>query len=443
MNTETLYDVIIIGGGPGGYTAAEEAGKAGLKTLLIEKDRLGGTCVTVGCIPTKYLLHALEEANVSKALSDIDLLRSEKEKVVDSISQGIEYVMRRQSVDVVYGSASFVDQKTVEVGGTQYQGKHIIITTGSTPITPQIEGVDLPGVILSDEALEIKTIPDSMVVVGSGAVGVEIGYIYHMLGSQVTVIEMMDQILPHLDSDIAEVYRSLLEEKGMTFKSGTKLERIEKDGDKLRVIVSTSKGFEEIEANQTLLALGRKAYTEGLALEEAGILVEKGKVVTDSRTLETNVSGIYAIGDVTSNVQLAHVASSQAGFLIRHFKDSSILLEPRVIPSCIYTDPEIGSVGLTERQCIEQGINYKVVRWNMMKNGKAVAIGKPDGFVKVLADESTGEIFGVHVIGPSATEIIGEASLAITLEATVEMVKSVIHPHPTISESIAEALREL
>ena len=352
--------------------------------------------------------------------------------------------MRVSSVDILYGEASFKDSHTISVntkeGILEKRGKRIIIASGSQPIRLPIEGIELQGVINSDDALQIDKIPKEIVVIGSGAVGTELSWVLHNFGTKVTIVEMASQILPNFDEEISKLYTQHLEEEGIETFVNTKLIKIEKSGIKLELFFENKGKTMKLLTECALIASGRKAVTDNLNLQNAGIMVEKGVIDVNNKTLETNVKDIYAIGDVIGGIQLAHVAYAEAKVVANRCLGGNKEIDYSVVPICIYTKPEIASVGLTEKAAKSKGLDIRVVRYNMNRNGKASAMMQTKGLVKVVIDSKYGEILGIHLIGPEATEVIAEAAMALKLEATEEMISSIIHAHPTISEGISEAL---
>ena len=443
-------DVVIIGGGPGGYVAAIRSAQLGGKVVLVENDKLGGTCLNRGCIPTKSLLHSTGYINVVNEAKkygidmtfngyDIKKIISNKEQIVEQLVQSINYLVIKNKIELINGFGRIKDRNTVEIetakGVIEKKTKNIIIATGSKSSIIKVPGYDNPSVINSDGALNINKVPKSIAVVGGGAVGIELAFVYQNLGAKVTIIEMMPQLLPNMDEDAVQILEIMLKE----ILKDAKLESItEKSDQLLNVEVLQSNVKKVLLKEQVLMATGRVPFTEGLNLESVGVKTEKGKILVNE-LLETNVKGIYAIGDVTGGILLAHVASAEAMVAAENCFGLSTKIDYKVIPACIYTTPEVAGVGLTEKQAIEKGYDVKVGRFNLLNSGKAVAIGATEGMVKIVADKKYGEILGVHIVGNRATDIIAEACVAMKLEATVEELISTIHAHPTISETFYEA----
>lgn len=446
-------NILIIGGGPGGYVAAIQAAHMGAEVTLIEKDRLGGTCLNRGCIPTKALLHSTEylkagekaaQYGIDMSVNSFDLAKmaASKDSVVNQLVQGIEYLIKNNRIELIRGAASFVDRNTVEIScqGASVTKKagNIIISTGSRPAVIKVPGWDSPKMMLSDDALSLNEVPERLAVIGGGAVGLELGYIYMNLGAEVTVVEMMPRLLPSMDEEIVDQLEMMLTFKGMKIMKSAQLKRITETG----IEVSTGGGTLNVAADKVLMATGRTPYTEGLNLDRAGVATEKGRITVNSR-METSSSGIYAIGDVVGGIQLAHVASAEGMTAVANCRGKVTEMDYKVVPGCIYTLPEVAGVGLTEKQAVEQGYRVKTGKFGMSGCGKAVAVGQPEGMVKIVADEKYGEILGMHIIGSRATDLIAEGALAMKLEATAEELAATIHAHPTMSEAVCEAARDV
>lgn len=456
MATEQ-FDVTIIGAGPGGYVAAIRGAQLGLKVALVEKDkRLGGTCGLRGCIPTKQLLqsahiyeqmqHAgefgVQATGIQLAFADV---QKRKEKIVAKNAAGVSYLMKKNKVTVFQGTAKLALPGKVEVAGADgtkqtIETKNIIIATGS--VVRPIPGFETDGkiVVNSDHILELKDVPKSLVVMGSGAVGVEFASIYSRFGAQTTIVELMPRMMPLEDEEVSKEIEKAFRKRKITALTGTKLEKMEKTEGGVRVTGKDAKGGEvSIEAEMLLVAVGRMPYLEGLGLEGTKIKVERGNVQVDEfcRTGEPNV---FAIGDVIPTPWLAHLASKEGILVVEQI--AGLQAQPinmRQVPSCTYCDPEVASVGLTEAKAREEGYDVKVGKFPFSASGKARILGEEEGFVKIIADKKYDEILGAHIIGPHATEIIHECIVAMHLESTAEELGRTIHAHPTVSESIMEA----
>ena len=445
-------DVVIVGGGPAGYVAAIRASQLGGKVILIERDSLGGTCLNRGCIPTKALLHSvgvLESArkgkdygvNVEGISIDFVKMMSHKNTVVNTLVTGVQYLMKSNAIEIIKGTGKVISPTEVEVDSGQKEnvkGNSIILTPGSIPSVVPIPGVDGSGVITSDDALQLTEIPDSLLVIGGGAIGVEFATIFAKLGTEVTIVEMLPQIIPTEDLELATSLKGVLEKDGIKILTSTQVKSIEDDseGDKL-VTITTGEAEQKLTAELVLVAVGRKPNIAGLGLEEVGIKTERGSITVNDR-METSIPGIYAAGDAVGGILLAHVASAEGEVAVENALGKDAVMDYGVVPRCIYTMPEIAAVGLTESQAKEKGLNLKVGRFPFTANSKALILGQRDGFIKVLSDAGSGEIFGVHIFGPQATELIPEATLAMEMEATVSEISSTIHAHPTLSEAIRE-----
>lgn len=447
-------DLLVIGGGPGGYVAAIRAAQQGLKVTLVEKDKLGGTCLNKGCIPTKALIRSAEVFNTCRESADYGVITNavtvdigavfnRKENVVSGLINGVSTLLKARGIQVVKGTASFETANSVliknETGSRRISARNVIIASGSIPSMPPIAGIDGINVLTSNEALDIKALPDSMVIIGGGVIGMELGCAYAALGSKVTVIEAMDNILSVLDNELGS---ALLKYIGESIKivTGRKVISIA-DIDGAKKVTCTYSNHEETYlADAVLITVGRKADIGSLALDKAGIRVDKGYIEVDENFM-TNVPGIYCIGDANGKKMLAHAASAQGIDAVDIITGRKKENDNRhnVIPSCVYTIPEIGSVGKSEEELRAENVDYKVCKFNLRANGRAMVMGDTRGFVKILADKTTDEILGIHIIGGNATELIGECALAIRMECTLEELADTIHAHPTVSESIMEA----
>ncbi len=448
-----MKKIVIIGGGPGGYVAAIRAAQLGAETHLVEKDNLGGTCLNVGCIPTKALLHTAELYHAVKNGDRIGLngksvgldwpvLMNRKKSVVRRLVGGVAGLLKANGVTLHKGTGELIGPGAVKVCGEKEENltaDAIILSTGSVPVKLNFPGADLPGVIDSTGALSLEKLPASLVIIGGGYIGIEFAALFAALGSQVTVVELLPEILPGIDSELAVNLKGALLKKGVTFMNGATLDSVSQSQGGLAAKVLLRDEAKEIVAETVLVAVGRRSFTDGAGLEAAGVKMERGKVVVDE-TYRTNLPGVYAIGDCNGIIMLAHAASHQGIAAVEHALEHGASVHGQtIVPACIYTSPEIASVGMTEDKAIEQGIAYKKGVFPLAGNGKAMIEEGETGFIKILAGEKYGEIIGVHMIGPRVTEMIGEATLAMWLEASVDELVSIIHAHPTVSESIGEA----
>jgi dihydrolipoamide dehydrogenase len=449
------YDLIVIGSGPGGYVAAIRAAQLGLKTAIVEKESLGGVCLNWGCIPTKALLksaqvfeyihHAADYGiNVGESSADFDAVVKRSRGVADGMSKGIQFLMKKNKIDVIMGYGKIKKDGKVEVkaadGSTkEYETKNTILATGGrSRELPHIKQ-DGKKVIGYREAMTLPNLPKSMIVMGSGAIGVEFAYFYATMGTKVTIVEFLDNIVPVEDEDVSKQLNRSFKKLGIDILTKSSVESIDSSGDVCKVTVKTDAGEKVLEAEVVLSAVGYTPNLENLGLEELGIKVDKGRVVTD-QFYKTNVEGIYAIGDIVGGQALAHVASAEGIICVE--KIAGHHPEPLNygnIPGCTYCSPEIASVGMTEKKAKEAGYELKIGKFPFSASGKASASGAKDGFVKLIFDAKYGELLGAHMIGNNVTEMIAELVVARKLETTgMEIIKSV-HPHPTMSEAIMEA----
>ncbi|NVO21831.1 dihydrolipoyl dehydrogenase [Donghicola mangrovi] len=448
------YDVIVIGAGPGGYVSAIRAAQLGLKTACVEgRETLGGTCLNVGCIPSKALLHAthqLHEAEHNFAAMglkgktptvDWDQMQSYKGDVIGQNTKGIEFLFKKNKVDWLKGWASIPEAGKVKVGDEVYEAKNIIIASGSAVATlPGIE-IDEEIVVSSTGALSLPKIPKKMVVIGAGVIGLELGSVYKRLGAEVTVVEYMDGITPGQDLEVARTFQKLLAKQGLNFVLGAAVQGVEKAKNKAKVTYKLKKDDSEhtLDADVVLVATGRKPFTDGLGLAELGVeMTERGQIKTNAHW-QTNVPGIYAIGDVITGPMLAHKAEDEGMAAAEVIAGKHGHVNYGVIPGVIYTHPEVGSVGATEEQLKAEGRAYKVGKFSFMGNGRAKANFAADGFVKLLADKETDRILGCHIIGPMAGDLIHEICVAMEFGASAEDIALTCHAHPTYSEAVREA----
>jgi dihydrolipoamide dehydrogenase len=450
------YDLIVIGSGPGGYVAAIRASQLGLKTAIVEKESLGGVCLNWGCIPTKALLksaqvfeyinHAADYGiTVGSPKADFKGVVNRSRTVADGMSKGVQFLMKKNKIDVITGSGKLKKGGKVEVTDNagkkvEYSGKHIILATGAR--SRELPNVKQDGkkVIGYREAMTLPEQPDSMVVMGSGAIGIEFAYFYSALGTKVTVVEFLDAILPREDKDVSKEMEKILKKKGLNILTGTSVEKVDTSGKGCVVTVKSKDGKQQqIECDVVLSAVGITTNIEGIGLEEVGVKTEKGLVVVDD-FYRTNVAEVYAIGDIVKGPALAHVASAEGITCVE--KIAGHHPEPidyNNIPSCTYSSPEVASVGLTEEQAKEKGYQIKVGKFPFSASGKASASGAKEGFVKVIFDAKYGEWLGCHMVGSNVTEMIAEAAVARKLETTGHEIVKSVHPHPTMSEAIMEA----
>ena len=452
-------NVLVIGGGPGGYVAAIHAAQLGAKVTLVEKQYLGGTCLNVGCIPTKCLLHSAElisqikeqghdiGVDVEGVTVNFPQVIAHKNEISKKLTSGVASLLRMNHVEKVDGEASFVSEKTVEVkkadgSKTTVTADAIILATGSVNAVPPIPGVkENPNCIDSTGALSLEKLPASMVVIGGGVIGIEMACAYAAFGTQVDVVEAMDHMLPMLDSDLTAVGVAHMEKMGIRFHTACPVQSVEDASVGAKVVYLDKSTGEtvSIEAEKVLIAVGRRANTDSLHLEKAGVANDRGCIIVNDR-MQTNVSGVYAIGDcVLGRAQLAHTASAMGEVAAENIMGHDSVYDEKTNPTCVYMEPEAASVGLTEEQCKAAGIAYKVGRFPFAANGKALILNGGEGVVKIIAGEEFGEVLGMHIIGPRATDLIAEGALAIRCEMTLDEIISTIHSHPTVTEAIREA----
>ena len=452
------FDVTVIGSGPGGYVAAIRCAQLGLKTAIIEKyPTMGGTCLNVGCIPSKALLDSSEHfenakhnfANhgiiIDEPKADLARMIARKNEVVDQTTKGINFLMDKNKVTVFEGVGSFESSTQVKVtkndGSTEVlDSKYIIIATGSKPSSLPFITLDKERVITSTEALKLKEIPKHLVVIGGGVIGLELGSVYKRLGSEVTVVEFMDKIIPTMDGALSKELNKVLRKQGMKFMLSTAVQAVERNGDSVKVTAKDKKGEEVVvEGDYVLVSVGRKPYTDGLSLEKAGVdLDERGRVKTNEH-LQTNVSNIYAIGDVVAGAMLAHKASEEGVLVAEQLAGQKPHINYNLIPGVVYTWPEVAAVGKTEEQLKAEGVAIKVGNFPMRALGRSRASGDVDGFIKIIADEKTDEVLGVHMIGARAADMIAAAVTAMEYRASAEDIARMSHAHPTFAEAIKEA----
>ena len=442
--------VLVIGGGPGGYVAAIRAAQLGAKVTLAERAEIGGTCLNRGCMPTKALLHSSEVYELATNSADIGIIgrdvavdwprvQATRQSVSDKLTGGVRALMRANKVTVVEGEAKFTGPKTVEVGGKTLNPDKIIIAVGSKPVMPPIPGLkECPACIDSTACLKLDHIPESLVVIGGGVIGVELGSVYRRFGSKVSVLELQDRILPQMDGELAELAAAQLVAEGMDLRTGAKVTRVDTTTNGAAVHAEIGGKDTVFEAEKVLVCVGRSPNLEGLGLDKAGIAVEGGFIKVDKR-LETSVPGVFAVGDCSGRLMLAHAAMAMGEAAAENAMGGEAGFNEDMSPACAYVGPEIAGVGYTEERAKELGIEYIVGRFPTSANGRSLVSGCTGGLIKVLAGPKFGEILGVHILAPSATELIEEAALAIRLEATLDELTDTIHCHPTVAEALREA----
>ncbi|TMG26527.1 MAG: dihydrolipoyl dehydrogenase [Chloroflexi bacterium] len=442
------FDLVVIGGGPGGYVAALRAAQLGARTAIVEKDRMGGTCLVRGCIPTKALLQSSELYTMARDGAAFGLVadnvgfdwsaaQKRKGSVVDQLVKGVEGLLKAGGVTSFKGGARLAGKGVVEVAGDRLQAKDIVIATGSAVARIPLPGAELT--IDSDQVLELKEVPRRLAVIGGGVVGMEFAAMFAALGSKVTVLEMLPQVLAMVDADLVAVYSKHLSKVGGEIHTDSKVSEVVKRNGALQVRFSTGGEGGAVDADQVLLAVGRTPYTQGLDAEKAGVKLDRGRVVVDDH-LRTSADGVWAIGDVIGGIMLAHVASYEGVCAVENIAGHGDRVpDYHAAPNCVYTDPEIAHVGLGEKEAKEKGISVKVGKFPFAAAGRALTLGQTEGFVKVIADAESGKLLGAHIIGPRATDLIAEATLAIQNGLTLEQIDLTIHAHPTLPESLMEA----
>jgi dihydrolipoamide dehydrogenase len=453
------YDLAVIGTGPGGYVCAIRAAQLGLKVAVIEKRAThGGTCLNIGCIPSKALLHASEifhdaghdfaalGIKTSKPKLDLAAMMGHKQETVDGNVQGVAFLFKKNKIDAFHGTGRILASGEIEITNDdgkkqKLAAKAIVIATGSDVATlPDIE-IDEKRIVSSTGALELEKVPETLLVIGAGVIGLEMGSVWGRLGSKLIVVEFLDRILPGMDGDVAKQFQRMLKKQGFEFKLGTKVTGIEKAGKKLKVTIEPAKGADQetIDCDTALVAIGRRPYTEGLGLDEIGVVTDaQGRIETDGH-FKTSVDGIYAIGDVIAGPMLAHKAEDEGIALAEQLAGKPGHVNYAVIPSVVYTTPEIAAVGRTEDELKDAGIAYNVGKFPLSANGRARAMRKTDGFIKILADAETDRVLGAHMVGFGAGEMIHEACVLMEFGGSAEDLARTCHAHPTMSEAVREA----
>jgi dihydrolipoamide dehydrogenase len=452
MDEKKTFNVIVIGGGPGGYVAAIRAAQLGAKVLLIEKDEVGGTCLHRGCIPTKAMLsdaelyEHLKRSSVIKAEGfrvDMGELLSRRNEVVRRLATGVQFLIKDHGITLSQGMARFLDPKTIEVesqkGREQFEGQKIIIATGS--VSAQIPNVPVDGktILTSTEMLNLSSIPKDLLIMGGGVIGMEFACLFNGLGSKVTVIEMLPEIISTEDGEVIRGLATLLKKRKIEIYTEARVKEARVKKGRSEVVAIDKEGKEILfRAQKALVAVGRSPYTQGLQLDKIQIAMD-GKFIKVNERMETSHPGVYAIGDVTGRQMLAHKASAEGMVAAENSMGYVSKVDYSKIPNCIYTFPEVGSIGLTEKQAKDKGLRVMIGRFPFQSNARALATGDAEGFVKVIAEKDLGQVIGVHILGEHATDLIGGPALALALEVTVEEMGKTIQPHPTLTEAISEA----
>jgi dihydrolipoamide dehydrogenase len=442
----------ILGGGPAGYVAAIRAAQLGAEVVLIEEKELGGVCLNRGCIPTKALLKSSEishiikkskEFGIDSTMSTINwnISNDRKNRVVKNLSMGLQHLLSSKEIKVLKGKGSIKNQKKILVstdeGDIEVNCEKIIITTGSIPLIPNINGIDSDGVITSNEALNLSQVPKSIVIVGAGAIGLEFATMFSSLGSKVTVMEMKDKILPYEDNEISAELLKIMKRQGIVFKLSSSVEEIKPAEDALEIIFTEKDKKSLLQCETVLVAIGRKLISKCEEIKNLGLHVEKGAIVVNEN-MQTNIKGIYAAGDVIGGRLLAHLAFMEGKVAAENALGLNSKINYNAVPSCVYTNPEVASVGINEEEASRLGIEIKVGKFNFRNNGRALSLGEREGFVKIILDKDN-IIIGGQMLGFNASEMISEITLAITLKAKADVLADMIHPHPSLSEAVWEA----
>lgn len=452
------FDIVVLGGGPGGYVAAIKASQLGLKTCVIEKDNLGGVCLNWGCIPTKALLKSAEVYDMMKNKSkdfgitveglnfDFDKIIKRSRNVSKKVTKGVEYLIKKNEIQRIKGYGKLVSQNEINVfdnDGNKIESVYadnIIIATGARPKSISAIPVDREKIITSSEAMTLGELPNEMIIIGAGAIGIEFAYFYSIFGTKVTIIEMLENILPIEDKEVSDVLANTFKKRGVEILTKTMVQKAEVKNDKVNVTFEQNGEVKTISADIVLNAIGVTGNVEGFGLEELGVELYKNHIKVNKEDYKTNIENIYAIGDVIGPPWLAHVASEEGIKCVEGIKGiQTSALDYDSIPGCTYCQPQVASIGLTEAKALENGYKIKVGKFPFSASGKSAAIGEREGFVKIIFDEQYGEILGAHIIGSEATELIAELGIAKSLESDYETIVGTIHAHPTLSESIMEA----
>ncbi len=451
------YQLLVIGAGPGGYVAAIRGARLGLKTAVVEDRDVGGTCLNRGCIPTKALLHSAElfseiknsarfGVSAENVACDFAAVHARKEEVVGKLRGGVEQLFKANKIDLIRGKGTICAPNTVKISGEEQKtvtADNIVIATGSVPARPPIPGLDLDGVITSDELLmSTDHIYDSLIIIGGGVIGVEFASVYSALGCKVTVIEALDRLLPNMDKEISQNLAMILKKRGVSVNTSSKVSCVVKGENGLRVNYVSKDKECSAEGEAVLVAIGRRPNTAGLFGEGISLESERGRLIVNER-YETSMSGVYAIGDVSSRIQLAHAASAQGSACVEMIAGHAPSINVSLVPGCIYTSPEIASVGLTADEAKEAGVNVKVGKFTMFSNGKTIISDGERGFIKIVSEEETGKVLGAQMMCERATDMISEITTAVANGLTVEQMLKAMRPHPTFNEAVTEALEDV
>lgn len=451
------FDVIVIGAGPGGYVAAIKCAKAGLKTAIVENRRVGGTCLNRGCIPAKAMIHAsslyreIKEAeafgvNVEGASFDYEKIVAYKEETTEKLCQGIEQLLKGNGVTILCGKGRLEQNKIVRVAGEEseecYEADHIILAAGSKPLILPIPGLKLSGVLTSDELFKLTEMPESLVIIGGGVISVEFASVYANLGCKVTIVEAMPRLIPNMDKEISQNLKMILKKRGIDIHTSASVQRVEQEGELYTCVFTEKEKEVKVSAQYVLCAVGRCPNTEGLFGEGAEPEMERGRVVVDEK-FHSSIEGVYAIGDLVKGLQLAHLASAQGIYVAEMLAGEEASVDLSAVPGCVYTDPEIASVGMTEDEAKEKGVEIKTGKFIMSANGKSLITKEERGFIKIVAEKETDVIVGAQMMCARATDMIGELVTAVTNRMTVQQLLKGMRAHPTYNEGVQEALEEI
>jgi dihydrolipoamide dehydrogenase len=454
------FELCVIGSGPGGYVAAIRASQLGFKTAIVEKRHLGGVCLNIGCIPTKALLRSAQVfesigdakdygINVEDYSADFEAIIKRSRGTADKMSKGVQFLMKTNDIEVFNGKGVFESKEQIKVVNesdetqAQIKADHFIIATGASPVELPDMSIDNEKVIGYERAMKLENQPEKMVVMGAGAIGVEFAYFYNTIGTEVTIVEMKDSLVPVEDAEVSKELGKIFKKKGIDIKTGSTVDAVEENGDSVKVTIKTGDDTQTVEADVLLSAVGVNGNVEGIGLDEAGVEYENGAIQIDRETYQTNVENIYAIGDVAGGPWLAHKASHEGLNCVEKLAgEDPIPINYNNVPGCTYCEPQIASVGYTEEQAKEEGYDIMVGKFPYSASGKAAALGHEEGFVKVIFDKKYGEWLGCHMIGAHVTELIAEVVAARDLETTGKEIISAVHPHPTMSEAVMEAVAE-
>ncbi|MFR3385437.1 MAG: dihydrolipoyl dehydrogenase [Lachnospiraceae bacterium] len=451
------FDVIVIGAGPGGYVAAIKCAKAGLRTAIVENRRVGGTCLNRGCIPAKAMIHAsslyreMQEAekfgvSAERITFDYEKIVSYKEETTEKLCRGIEQLLKGNGVTILFGKGSLEQGRKVKVTGEEseeyYDAEHVILAAGSKPVILPIPGLELPGVLTSDELFKLTEMPESLVIIGGGVISVEFASVYANLGCKVTIVEAMPRLIPNMDKEISQNLKMILKKRGVNIHTSASVQRVEQEGELYTCVFTEKEKEVKVSARYVLCAIGRCPNTEGLFGEGAEPEMERGRVVVDEK-FQSSIEGVYAIGDLVKGLQLAHLASAQGMYVAEMLAGEEASVDLSAVPGCVYTDPEIASIGMTEDEAKEKGLEIKTGKFIMSANGKSLITKEERGFIKILAEKETDVIVGAQMMCARATDMIGELVTAIANRMTVRQLLRGMRAHPTYNEGVQEALEEL